>query len=110
MGDLDANPLDDLVVGTTNNQFGVIVNQNYGGIQTTPFPGFPGAIRAGIATDTIGQGYAVAAAGPGGGPVISAFSVGANSLSQTDTLFAMNPQFTGGLFVCTSLSSFIGPI
>ena len=95
----DANPMDDLVIGTTNTQFGVILNQNYEGILANPFPGFTGAIRAGFA-DNLQTGYqAVAAAGPGGGPVLSVFSVGANSLTQTDSLFVLDPEFTGGLFV-----------
>lgn len=97
---LDANPMDDLVIGTTNTQFGVILNQNYAGIQTNPFPGFTGAIRAGFAYDQLFNTYkALAAAGPGGGPVLSVFSVGANSLTQTDSLFVLDPEFTGGLFV-----------
>ena len=95
----DANPMDDLVIGTTNTQFGVILNQDYEGILANPFPGFTGAIRAGFA-DNLQTGYqAVAAAGPGGGPVLSVFSVGANSLTQTDSLFVLDPEFTGGLFV-----------
>jgi len=96
----DANPLDDLVIGTTNTQFGVILNQDYEGIQANPFPGFTGAIRAGFADNNSGY-VAVAAAGPGGGPVISAFSVDPINLtlSQTDSLFVLDPEFTGGLFV-----------
>jgi fibronectin-binding autotransporter adhesin len=97
----DSNPMFDLVIGTTNTQFGVILNQDYEGIQMNPFPGFTGAIRAGFA-DNLQTGYqAVAAAGPGGGPVISAFSVDPINLTltQTDSLFVLDPEFTGGLFV-----------
>jgi len=96
----DANPFDDLVIGTTNTQFGVILNQDYEGIQANPFPGFTGAIRAGFADNNSGY-VAVAAAGPGGGPVISAFSVDPINLTltQTDSLFVLDPEFTGGLFV-----------
>jgi len=94
----DANPMDDLVIGTTNTQFGVILNQNYAGIKANPFPGFTGAIRAGFA-DNAQTGYqALAAAGPGGGPVVTIFSVGATSLTQTDSMFVIDPAFTGGLF------------
>jgi hypothetical protein len=94
----DANPIDDLVIGTTNTQFGVILNQDYAGIKANPFPGFTGAIRAGFA-DNLQTGYqALAAAGPGGGPVVTTFSVGATSLTQTDSLFVLDPAFTGGLF------------
>ena len=96
----DANPMDDLVIGTTNTQFGIILNQDYEGIQANPFPGFDGEIRAGFVSSVLSQTYqAVAAAGPGGGPVLSVFSVGANSLTQIDSLFVLDPEFTGGLFV-----------
>jgi hypothetical protein len=63
-----------------------------------PFEGFTGAIRVGVAEDSFGQEYAVALAGPTGGPRVSVFSVGATSLTETDNLFVMNPAFTGGLF------------
>ena len=67
-------------------------------ITANPFPGFTGAIRVGVAIDSSDTRYAIAAAGPGGGPVISLFSVGSNSMTQTDSLFVLNPAFTGGLF------------
>jgi fibronectin-binding autotransporter adhesin len=96
----DANPLWDLVIGTTNTQFGVILNQDYAGILANPFPGFTGAIRAGFATSGNTES-ALAAAGPGGGPAISVFSVDPlnRTLTQTDSLFVFDPAFTGGLFV-----------
>ena len=96
----DANPMFDLVVGTTNTQFGVILNQDYAGILANPFPGFTGAIRAGFATSGTTES-ALAAAGPGGGPAISVFSVDLinRTLTQTDSLFVFDPAFTGGLFV-----------
>jgi hypothetical protein len=76
------------------------LNQDYEGIQANPFPGFTGEIRAGFVSSVLSQTYqAVAAAGPGGGPVLSVFSVGANSLTQIDSLFVLDPEFTGGLFV-----------
>ena len=90
------------MIGTTNTQFGVILNQNYAGIKANPFPGFTGAIRVGFADNSNSSAYqAVAAAGPGGGPVISAFSVDPINLTltQTDSLFVFDPSFTGGLFV-----------
>jgi len=98
----DANPMDDLVIGTTNTQFGVILNQDYEGIQANPFPGFDGEIRAGFVSSVLSQTYqAVAAAGPGGGPVLSVFIVDPINLTltQTDSLFVLDPEFTGGLFV-----------
>ena len=100
--DLDAGATSDIIIGSTNSKFGVVLNQTGSGNPTTilanPFPGFTGAIRAGVA-QTDNQNYAVAAAGPGGGPVTNVYSVVNNSLSQTDSLFVLNPQFTGGLFV-----------
>ena len=95
----DANPMFDLVVGTTNTQFGVILNQDYAGILANPFPGFTGAIRAGFASGS--NQSALAAAGPGGGPAISVFSVDPinRTLTMTDSLFVFDPAFTGGLFV-----------
>ncbi|RLS26139.1 MAG: S-layer family protein [Planctomycetota bacterium] len=96
----DSNPMFDLVVGTTNTQFGVILNQDYEGILANPFPGFNGAIRAGFASSGNTES-ALAAAGPGGGPAISVFSVDPinRTLTQTDSLFVFDPEFTGGLFV-----------
>ena len=92
----------DILIGSTNTQFGVVVDQTGDSapvtITTNPFPGFTGAIRVGVAIDSNDTRYAIAAAGPGGGPVISLFSVGSNSLTQTDSLFVLNPAFTGGLF------------
>jgi hypothetical protein len=98
VGFFDFTNIADLVVGTTNSAFGVFLDSDTSGIATVPFAGFTGAIRAGVAEDSFGQEYAVALAGPTGGPRISVFSVGATSLDETDNLFVMNPAFTGGLF------------
>ena len=98
---LDSGSISDIIIGSTNNQFGVVLNQtgssNPNTITASPFPGFTGAIRAGVAQDN--NNYAVAAAGPGGGPVTTVYQVINGGLSQTDSLFVLNPQFTGGLFV-----------
>lgn len=100
--DLDAGGISDIIIGSTDSQFGVVLNQtgssNPNTILANPFPGFTGAIRAGVA-QSYDQNFAVAAAGPGGGPVTTVYGVVNNSLSQTDSLFVLNPQFTGGLFV-----------
>lgn len=98
VGLFDAGNVADIVVGTSNAGFCVILNSQTSGIAGVPFENFAGAIRAGVAEDSNGQDYAVALAGPNGGPRISVFSVGASSLTETDNLFVMNPQFTGGLF------------
>ena len=98
VGFLNSGNVADLIVGTTNSAFGVFLDSDTSGIATVPFAGFTGAIRTGVAEDSFGQEYAVALAGPNGGPRISVFSVGATSLNETDNLFVMNPAFTGGLF------------
>ena len=98
VGFFDSSNIADLIVGTTNSAFGVFLDSDTSGIATVPFAGFTGAIRAGVAEDSFGQEYAVALAGPTGGPRVSVFSVGATSLTETDNLFVMNPAFTGGLF------------
>jgi len=98
VGYLNTGGVADLVIGTTNGGYGVIVDSATSGIAGVPFAGFTGAIRAGVAEDSTGKDYAVALAGPTGGPRVSVFSVGATSLTETDNLFVMNPAFTGGLF------------
>ena len=103
VGLFDAGNVADIVVGTSNGGFGVILNNAFSGIVTVPFSGFTGAVRAGVTEDSTGKDYAAAAAGPGGGPVVAVYSVGSSSLTQTDRLFVMNPQFTGGLFMTPTL-------
>jgi len=98
VGYFNSGGVADLVVGTSNGGYGVIVDSATSGIAGVPFAGFTGAIRAGVAEDSTGKDYAVALAGPTGGPRVSVFSVGATSLTETDNLFVMNPAFTGGLF------------
>lgn len=98
VGLLNSGSIADLIIGTSSGGYGVVIDSTTSGIAGTPFAGFTGAIRAGVAEDSTGQDFAVALAGPTGGPVISVFSVGATSLAQTDNLFVMNPLFKGGLF------------
>ena len=103
VGILNSGSIADLIVGTSNGGYGVIIDSTTSGIAGTPFAGFTGAIRAGVAEDATGQDYAVALAGPTGAPRISVFSVGATALAQTDSLFVMNTAFKGGLFGTPSL-------
>jgi hypothetical protein len=98
VGILNSGGIADLIVGTSNGGYGVILDSATEGITGTPFTGFTGAIRAGVAENANGQDFAVALAGPTGGPRISVFSVGATSLTETDNLFVMNTAFKGGLF------------
>jgi hypothetical protein len=103
VGVLNSGSISDLIIGTSNGGYGVILDSATAGIAGVPFAGFAGAIRAGVAEDANGQDFAVALAGPTGGPRVSVFSVGAASLTETDNLFVMNPAFTGGLFGTSTL-------
>ena len=107
VGLLNSGSIADLIVGTSNGGYGVIVDSATAGIAGVPFAGFTGAIRAGVAEDANGQDFAVALAGPTGAPRISVFSVGATALTQTDSLFVMNTGFTGGLFGTPTLPATI---
>ena len=102
-GQLNNGTITDLVIGTTNSEFGVVLDNDTSGIHAIPFAGFQGTIRAGVAEDGSGQDFAMALAGPGGGPRISAFIPGNNTLNITDSLFVLNPNFTGGLFGASTL-------
>jgi fibronectin-binding autotransporter adhesin len=104
VGYLNTGRVADLVIGTTNGAFGVIIDSNTSGIVDVPFEGFTGAIRAGVAESSSGLDYAVALAGPTGGPLVSVFAVFSN-LRCVDYLFVMNPSFTGGLFGTPTLPS-----
>jgi len=104
VGILNSGGIADLIIGTSNGGYGVILDSATAGIAGVPFAGFTGAIRAGVAENANGQDFAVALAGPTGGPRISVFSVGATSLTETDNLFVMNTSFKGGLFGTPSLA------
>jgi hypothetical protein len=97
-GFLNSGNISDLVIGTSNGGYGVIIDFATAGITTVPFAGFTGAIRAGVAEDNIGQDFAVALAGPGGGPILNTYSVISNNLVVNDSLFILDPAFQGGLF------------
>ena len=102
-GSLNAGNIVDLIIGTTNGGYGMVLDSATSGIAGVPFAGFTGAIRAGVAVDSTGKEFAVALAGPNGGPRVSVFSVGATSLTETDNLFVLNPAFRGGLFGSSTL-------
>ena len=102
-GSLNAGNIVDLIIGTTNGGYGVILDSATSGIAGVPFAGFTGAIRAGVAVDSTGKEFAVALAGPTGAPRVSVFNVGATSLTETDNLFVLNPAFRGGLFGSSTL-------
>ena len=102
-GLLNAGTIDDLIIGTSNGGYGVLIDSDTSGIAGTPFAGFNGAIRAGVAEDSNGQDFAVALAGPTGGPRVSVFSVGSNSLVEVDNLFVADPAGRTGLFGSSTL-------
>jgi len=113
-GNLDQGlGITDLVVGTTNNQFGVILNNQSAGIPVTnTFEGFNGTIRAGVARNFNGREVAVALAGPGGAPRASIFSFETQGLAQTETAFVI-PTLVNGAgsfarFFNTSVGYFPG--
>ena len=97
-GNLDQGAgITDLIVGTTNNQFGVILNNEPTGIPVTNvFAGYNGTIRAGVARDANGQEVAVALAGPGGAPRVSIFSFQTSGLTETESAFVIPPKISGG--------------
>ncbi|MFM7096353.1 MAG: beta strand repeat-containing protein [Gemmataceae bacterium] len=102
VGYLNSGSVADLIIGTTNGGYGVIIDSATSGIAGAPFRGYTGIIRAGVAEDSTGKDYAVALFGPfpepGSSTRVEVFSVGATSLTETDNLYVMNPVFTGGLF------------
>jgi hypothetical protein len=110
-GNLDQGVgIDDLVVGTTNNQFGVILNNEPTGIPVqNVFAGYTGTIRAGVARGSTGATIngggelAVALVGPNGAPRASIFSFETSGLVQTETAVVINPRFRGGLFGTPSI-------
>ena len=97
-GNLDQGVgITDLIVGTTNNQFGVILNNEPTGIPVTNvFAGYNGTIRAGVARDANGRDVAVALAGPGGAPRVSIFSFQTSGLTEVESAFVIPPKVNGG--------------
>lgn len=113
-GNLDQGAgITDLIVGTTNNQFGVILNNEPTGIPVTNvFAGYNGTIRAGVARNVNGQEVAVALAGPGGAPRVSIFSFQTSGLTETESAFVIPPKISNGgtftMFGNPSVGNFTG--
>ena len=105
-GYLNSGNISDIIVGTSNGVFGVILDSNTAGILATPFAGFTGTINVGVAQDVNGIIYPMALAGPSGAPRVTVYKTGASSLVETDNLFVMNVGFRGGLFGTPSIKSF----
>jgi hypothetical protein len=102
-GYVDSDDTADIIAGTgfgTPSQVAAFLST---GARPTamPFvPGFIGGARVGIALNSLGQEVFAVAAGPGGGPQVNIFN---NSLATVDSFFAINPLFSGGLYLNTTL-------
>ena len=102
-GYVDSDATADIIAGTgfgTPSQVAAFLST---GARPTamPFgPSFIGGARVGIALNSLGQQVFAAAAGPGGGPQVNIFN---NSLATVDSFIAINPLFSGGLYLNTTL-------
>jgi gliding motility-associated-like protein len=104
-GYLNSGNISDIIVGTSNGGFGVIIDSNTAGILATPFAGFNGTINVGVAQDANDIIYPMALAGPGGAPGVIVYKTRESSLVETDNLFVMNITFRGGLFGTPSIKN-----
>jgi hypothetical protein len=98
---------DDIFVGTgpgTKATVAVAFGAPSGGIHyLNPFGNFTGGVRVGIASSTLTgttPNYLMAAAGPGGGPVVNLYDT---NFGQVDSFFALNPNVTLGIFANTTI-------
>lgn len=98
---------DDIFVGTgpgTKATVAVAFGAPSGGIHyLNPFGNFTGGVRVGISSSTLAgttPNYLMAAAGPGGGPQVNLYDTNFN---QVDSLFALNPNVTVGVFANTTI-------
>jgi hypothetical protein len=102
-GYVDSDATADIIAGTgfgTPTQVAAFFST---GARPTAFPfmpGFIGGASVGIALNSLGQEVFAAAAGPSGGPQVNIFN---SSLATVDSFFAINPLFSGGLYLNTSL-------
>ncbi len=102
---MDADGFDEIFTGTnSSSSLPTMVNVRYGnGNQAVvyPFGEFTGGARVGVAKDNNNNQYMVVGAGPGGGPLVQIYN---RNLIAIDSLFAFPLNFTGGVFVSTSIS------
>lgn len=102
-GYVDGDGIADIIAGTgfgTSTQVAAFFST---GSRPTAVPftsAFIGGASVGVALNSSGQQVFAAATGPGGSPITCLLN---NSLSTTDSFFAINPLFSGGLFLNTSL-------
>lgn len=102
-GYVDGDGIADIIAGTGYGIPTQIAGFFSTGSRPTALPftsGFMGGASVGVALNSSGKQVFAAATGPGGSPVICLLN---NSLVTTDSFFAINPLFSGGLFLNTSL-------
>ena len=102
-GYVDSDGTADIIAGTgfgTTTQVAAFFST---GARPTALPftnAFIGGARVGVVVNSLGQEAFAAAAGPGGGPQVNIFN---NSLATIDSYIVINPLFSGGLFMNTTL-------
>ena len=102
-GYVDGDGIADIIAGTglgTPTQIAAFYSNGAKPVAVPFTSGFMGGASVGVALNSSGQQVFAAATGPGGSPVVCLFN---NSLVTTDSFFAINPLFSGGLFLNTSL-------
>ncbi|MSR31085.1 MAG: hypothetical protein EXR99_06205 [Gemmataceae bacterium] len=102
-GNVDNDSSADIIVGTGlgTPTLTAAFFSNGSSLTARPFPtGFQGGARVGIMQNSDGREVFAVAAGPGGGPLVQALN---NSLAVTDSAFMVNPLFSGGLFMNTTI-------
>jgi hypothetical protein len=102
-GYVDGDGIADIIAGTgfgTPTQIAAFYSNGARPVAVPFTSGFMGGTSVGVALNSSGQQVFAAATGPGGSPITCLLN---NSLSTTDSFFAINPLFSGGLFLNTSL-------
>ena len=106
-GSFTNSTYDDIFVGTgpgTKATVAVAFGAPSGGIHyLNPFGNFTGGVRVGISSSTLAgttPNYLMAAAGPGGGPLLNLYNT---NFALVDSLFVLNPNVTLGVFANTTI-------
>ena len=102
-GYVDGDGIADIIAGTgfgTPTQIAAFYSNGARPVAVPFTSGFIGGASVGVALNSSGHQVFAAATGPGGSPVVCLLN---NSLATVDSFFAINPLFSGGLFLNTSL-------